>query len=162
VLEAHLGEGDRMNPNSWRAALRIFEHAFDRPGESGEEEELETIDVRAMTSAQRQAAIARMLAEHPGLAALIPRTNGLHPEHRTPPGDPATHPCEAKSGHGTPSRGGQRRAIGADARAHVRTREAGSRPARRCSSRAEPSPSRPCAPLGPTARPTLVFRPPGR
>jgi hypothetical protein len=80
VLEAHLGQGDGVNPDSWRAALRIFEHAFGRPGEPGQKDELETIDVRAMTSAQRQAAIARMLEEHPGLAALVPLTNGLHPE----------------------------------------------------------------------------------
>jgi hypothetical protein len=33
-----------VNPNSWRAALRIFEHAFGTPGESGEQDELWTID----------------------------------------------------------------------------------------------------------------------
>lgn len=29
-LRAHLGDGD---PNAWRAALRVFEHAFGRPQE---------------------------------------------------------------------------------------------------------------------------------
>jgi hypothetical protein len=42
-----------------------------------------------MTSAQRQAAIARMLEKHPNLAALIPRANGPRPpnaggSHRLP------------------------------------------------------------------------------
>jgi hypothetical protein len=36
----------------------------------------ETIDVRAMTQEQNRAAIARMVEEHPDLAALIPRTAG--------------------------------------------------------------------------------------
>ena len=28
VLRAHLGDGDAVNPDAWRAALRVFEHAY--------------------------------------------------------------------------------------------------------------------------------------
>jgi hypothetical protein len=28
VLRAHLGEGDEVNLHAWRAALRVFEHAY--------------------------------------------------------------------------------------------------------------------------------------
>lgn len=31
VLRAHLGAGDDINPQAWRAALRVFEHAFGKP-----------------------------------------------------------------------------------------------------------------------------------
>jgi hypothetical protein len=30
VLRAHLGDRDEVNPHAWRAALRIFEHAYGR------------------------------------------------------------------------------------------------------------------------------------
>jgi hypothetical protein len=40
----------------------------------------QTIDVRAMTPEQRKAAIAAMVEQHPGLAALIPRSPGARPE----------------------------------------------------------------------------------
>jgi hypothetical protein len=80
VLEAHLGEGDQVNAEAWRSALRLFEHAFGRPAEPAEQVDLQTIDVRAMTSAQRETAIARMLEEHPGLAALIPHSPGVGAE----------------------------------------------------------------------------------
>jgi hypothetical protein len=73
-LRAHLGDG---NPNAWRAALRVVEHQLGKPAE---QTDLPTIDARAMTPEQRQAAIAKLLEEHPGLAALLPRTNGSHPE----------------------------------------------------------------------------------
>jgi hypothetical protein len=33
VLEAQLGEGDEVNPDAWRAALGVFEHAYGKPGE---------------------------------------------------------------------------------------------------------------------------------
>jgi hypothetical protein len=38
------------------------------------EQMTETLNARSMTPEQRQAAIAEMLEKHPGLAALIPRT----------------------------------------------------------------------------------------
>jgi hypothetical protein len=72
-LKTHLGDG---NPNAWRAALRVVEHQLGKPDEQPELGQ--TMDARSMTTEQRQA--ARMVAEQPGLAALIPRTNGLHPE----------------------------------------------------------------------------------
>lgn len=37
VLQAHLGEGDDVNPGAWRAALRVFEHAFGRAPEAVDE-----------------------------------------------------------------------------------------------------------------------------
>jgi hypothetical protein len=39
----------------------------------------ERIDVRALTPEQRQALMARVLEDHPGLAALIPRTAHVPP-----------------------------------------------------------------------------------
>jgi hypothetical protein len=37
VLQAHLGEGETVNPHAWRAALRVFEHAYGRAPEAVEE-----------------------------------------------------------------------------------------------------------------------------
>jgi hypothetical protein len=37
VLKAHLGEGDEVNPDAWRAALRVFDHQFGRAPEQVEE-----------------------------------------------------------------------------------------------------------------------------
>jgi hypothetical protein len=37
VLRAHLGEGDEVNPGAWRAALRVFEHAYGRAPEAVDE-----------------------------------------------------------------------------------------------------------------------------
>jgi hypothetical protein len=71
VLEAHLGEGDEANPDAWRAALRVFEHEFGRPGEMSEPEPEAIFDARAMTPEQRKAAIAELLEKHPGLAVLV-------------------------------------------------------------------------------------------
>jgi hypothetical protein len=72
-LKAHLGDG---NPNAWRAAPRVVEHQLGKPEK--QTELAQTLDVRAMTPEQRRAAIARMVEEHPGLAALIPQTAGVH------------------------------------------------------------------------------------
>jgi len=36
VLRAHLGDGDTVNPDAWRAALRVFEHAYGRAPEQVE------------------------------------------------------------------------------------------------------------------------------
>jgi hypothetical protein len=33
VLTAHLGDGDNVNPDAWRAALRVFDHAYGRAPE---------------------------------------------------------------------------------------------------------------------------------
>src|SRR5262245_25104181 len=37
VLRTHLGQGDEVNPAAWRAALRVFEHAYGRAPESAGE-----------------------------------------------------------------------------------------------------------------------------
>jgi hypothetical protein len=39
VLEAHLGEGNDVNPDAWRAALRVFEHAYGRAPDKVEVED---------------------------------------------------------------------------------------------------------------------------
>jgi hypothetical protein len=72
-LLAHLGEGD---PAAWRAALRVFEHAFGRPAEIPEEdvEPPGTLEeIQAMTPTERKAVRARLLREHPELRELVPR-----------------------------------------------------------------------------------------
>jgi hypothetical protein len=51
----------------------VFEHQLGKPDEQPEPDQ--TIDARSLTPEQRRAAIARMVEEHPGLAALIPRTS---------------------------------------------------------------------------------------
>jgi hypothetical protein len=79
-LKAHLGDGD---PAAWRAALWVFEDQFGRPGEPAEQPGLQTIDARQMTLEQRQAAIARMVEEHSGLAALIPARSKVRPRRVT-------------------------------------------------------------------------------
>jgi hypothetical protein len=58
-LRAHLGDGD---PTAWRAAFRVFEHAYGRP-DSLPNPELDgdtRIDVRKLSSAQRAALMARV------------------------------------------------------------------------------------------------------
>jgi hypothetical protein len=52
----------------------VFEHQYGRPSETAEPDVEPIFDARAMTSEQRQAAIAELLESHPGLAALVPRT----------------------------------------------------------------------------------------
>jgi hypothetical protein len=37
VLDAHLGDGNDVNPDAWRAALRVFEHQFGRAPEQVDE-----------------------------------------------------------------------------------------------------------------------------
>jgi hypothetical protein len=75
IAKAHLRDG---NPDAWRAAQRVVEHQLGKPAEQTELRQ--TMHVRAMTPEQRKAAIARMVEEHLGLAALIPRTRAVHPE----------------------------------------------------------------------------------
>src|SRR5438874_13679147 len=53
VLTAHLGEGDEMNPEAWRAALRVFEHAFGRAPEQAEPEGSVVADLEALSPAER-------------------------------------------------------------------------------------------------------------
>jgi hypothetical protein len=63
VLKVHLSEPDEPNPEAWRAALRVFEHAFGRPEDRVDvppEDPLEGIDdpeeIRAMIAALRAGA----------------------------------------------------------------------------------------------------------
>jgi hypothetical protein len=57
----------------WRATEALLTRVYGKPVERVEAA-TETLDVRATTPAQRQAAIAAMVEAYPGLAALIPRT----------------------------------------------------------------------------------------
>jgi hypothetical protein len=71
-LAAHLGDGD---PDAWRAALRVLEHAFGRPGEMPEDTmpvDIDPLGVASMTQAQRAALIRSVIHAHPSLIALIP------------------------------------------------------------------------------------------
>jgi hypothetical protein len=49
-------------------------------GELADQQKPQTFDVRAMTPELRQAAIARTVEAHPGLAALTPRSPGVRAE----------------------------------------------------------------------------------
>jgi hypothetical protein len=72
-MNARLGErGD------WRALEALITRVHGRPVERVETRD-ETVNVRAMTPEQRQALMARVLEDHPGLAALIPRTTRVPP-----------------------------------------------------------------------------------
>jgi hypothetical protein len=68
-LAAHLGEGD---PAAWRAALRVFELCYGKPGEPAEID-VDPFRVREMTSPERAAMIARVLDDNPELAELVPK-----------------------------------------------------------------------------------------
>jgi hypothetical protein len=65
-LEAGLGEkGD------WRALEALVTRVHGKPVERVEDVS-GNVDVRQLTPEQRQALMARVLSDHPGLAALIP------------------------------------------------------------------------------------------
>src|SRR5580765_5420005 len=65
VLKAHLGEGDEVNPDAWRAALRVFEHQFGRAPEQVEEVVLPTDadGVAALSWQQLQILAATIMRE---------------------------------------------------------------------------------------------------
>lgn len=64
VLKAHLGDGDRINPDAWRAALRVFEHAYGKPREEPEELlPLDDLDLTTLTNDELHALRRRLLAE---------------------------------------------------------------------------------------------------
>jgi hypothetical protein len=75
-LRAHLGDGD---PAAWRAALRVFEHAFGRPQEQAPPTEDPTLpanawDAQTLTWTQLQIMAARVL-ELPAGESEIATTN---------------------------------------------------------------------------------------
>lgn len=65
VLKAHLGEGDDVNPDAWRAALRVFEHQFGRAPEQIDEVVLpaEAEGVAALSWQQLQILAATLMTE---------------------------------------------------------------------------------------------------
>ena len=70
-LAAHLGEGD---PESWRAALRVFELSYGKPAETVEVD-LDVVDplhIAEMTGAERAVLLRRVLDQHPHLIELVP------------------------------------------------------------------------------------------
>ena len=71
-LRAHLGEGD---PAAWRAALRVFEHAFGRaPEQSAEALRLpeSADDVRRLSWVQMQLLAARLVEDMPVVETAMP------------------------------------------------------------------------------------------
>jgi hypothetical protein len=76
-MDAGLGEkGD------WRALEALITRVHGRPAKRVEQVD-ERIDVRALTPDQRQALMARVLEDHPGLAALVPREMRADPVPRS-------------------------------------------------------------------------------
>jgi len=76
-LRAHLADG---NPEAWRAALRVFEHAFGRTQEQATPTEDLTLptsawDVQNLTWTQLQMMPARVLGELPTGETEIEATN---------------------------------------------------------------------------------------
>lgn len=64
VLRAHLGDGAEVNPNAWRAALRVFEHAFGRPREEPQETiPTDELDLQSMSSSELEALRHRLMSE---------------------------------------------------------------------------------------------------
>jgi hypothetical protein len=72
IVDAYLqaGLGDK---GDWRALEALITRVHGRPVERVETRD-ETVNVRNMSPEQRHALMARVLDDHPGLAALIPRT----------------------------------------------------------------------------------------
>ena len=56
----------------WRATEALLTRVYGKPIERVEQ--VESVDVRSLSSEQRAAMMARLLAENPGLAELVPRT----------------------------------------------------------------------------------------
>jgi hypothetical protein len=84
VLKAHLGEGDDVNPDAWRAALRVFEHQFGRAPEQVDEIVLpaQVEGVAALTWQQPEILAATLIGELAGIeswfAKLKERCIWLH------------------------------------------------------------------------------------
>ncbi len=68
VLAAHLGDpDDAVNPDAWRAALRVFEHAYGRAPEQAEIEHPGADSVETLSPRQRDELRSKLLALYPGL-----------------------------------------------------------------------------------------------
>jgi hypothetical protein len=65
----------------WRATEALLTRVYGKPVERVEQ--IESVDVRDMTSEQRSAMMAKLLAENPGLAELVPRTGRASAAART-------------------------------------------------------------------------------
>jgi hypothetical protein len=76
-MDAGLGEkGD------WRALEALITRVHGRPVERVQTRD-GTVNVRNMNPEQRQALMARVLEDHPGLAALVPREMRADPVPRS-------------------------------------------------------------------------------
>jgi hypothetical protein len=82
VLRAHLGEGDAVNPDAWRAALRVFEHQFGRAPEQIEEVVFpaDADAVATLGWRQLQVLAATVVAEPASIEATDVTTNGTNVE----------------------------------------------------------------------------------
>ena len=78
VLKAHLGEGDEVNPDAWRAALRVFEHQFGRAPEQIEEVVLpaDADGIAALSWQQMQILAATLMSEPAGIEITRASSDG--------------------------------------------------------------------------------------
>jgi hypothetical protein len=79
VLKAHLGEGDDVNPDAWRAALRVFEHQFGRAPEQIDEVVLpaEAEGVAALSWQQLQILAATLMTEPASIESPSSSTSSM-------------------------------------------------------------------------------------
>jgi hypothetical protein len=65
----------------WRATEALLTRVYGKPVERVEQ--IESVDVRELTAEQRSAMMAKLLAENPGLAELVPRADRAPAAART-------------------------------------------------------------------------------
>jgi hypothetical protein len=75
VLDAHLGEGNDVNPDAWRAALRVFEHAYGRAPEQVDEGGVfagSADEIAGISWVQLRLMAAQLAGELPDMAGPAP------------------------------------------------------------------------------------------
>jgi hypothetical protein len=65
VLGKHLGDGENVNAESWRAALRVFEFAFGRPPD--EARETSRTGIENLSVDERRNLCANLIEQYPQL-----------------------------------------------------------------------------------------------
>jgi hypothetical protein len=65
VLAAHLGDGEQVNSNAWRAALRVFEYAFSATAEEPPPEPDDIRDVFELSREERRELARQLSAQFP-------------------------------------------------------------------------------------------------
>ena len=72
---------DAGRSGDWRATEALLTRVYGKPVERVEQ--IESVDVRELTAEQRSAMMAKLLAENPGLAELVPRAGRASAAART-------------------------------------------------------------------------------